>query len=197
MKQTIAALTLSLLAVPALAKEAPTSLTPASDAAVTYAVQGPGRPEVSMIIAWNRTQDKMRIDAATLPGWVLSEPRENRAFIVVDEQRRYMALPANAAREMEPRLPPGVRLTEAGSDTVAGLPCTVWNFEGAQPGDGDGSICMTDANLLLRLEGKSRSGQGLRMEAQTVATGPQDAARFTLPQGYQQITPQQGAAPAR
>jgi len=192
MKHTIAALTLSLLAVPALAqaKEAPTSLTPSTDAAVTYAVQATGQPSGTMIIAWNVGAGKVRIDSAMFPGWLLLEQRDQRAFMVVEEQRAYMPLPAEAAAKAAPRLPPGVQLTEAGTDTVASQPCTIWKFASQQ--EGEGTVCVTDGSLLLRLEARTPAGQQVRIEAQTVSTSAQDTARFTLPAGFRNMQQAQG-----
>jgi hypothetical protein len=198
MKHLTATLALSLLALPtlALAKEPPADLTPTADAAVTYAVQASGQPNGTMAIAWDAESGKVRIDSTLFPGWLLLERQQNRAFMVMDEQRAYLPLPAEAASRASPRLPPGVELTEGGTDTVAGQTCTVWKFN--SPQQGEGSLCVTDARVMLRTEARSSAGQQVKIEAQTVSMSAQEAGRFTLPTGYTEATPPNARpAPAR
>jgi outer membrane lipoprotein-sorting protein len=194
--KTIAALTLSLLAAPAFAAEPPTSLTPTSDTAVTYSMEMPGQPPTSMVVAWNVSAGKVRFDPTGAPSWMLSDLRQNTTVMVMESQRTYMNLPAGAAMQAQPRLPPGAQLTAAGTDTVAGHACNLWKYTTTQPVQAEGTLCVTSDNLLLRMQTRLASGQEVKMEATNVSIGPQDASRFTVPEGYRQMeVPQAPQAP--
>ena len=68
-------------------------------------------------------------------------------IVVMDADRAYMdmALKPGAAHTM---LPDGASMTRAGSDTIAGLGCTVWNITLA--GQPDGTVCVSTDGVLLR-----------------------------------------------
>jgi len=191
-KSTLLALTLAALPSLAFAATPPSSLTPATDAAITYGVQMVGKPGGVMSVSWKADSGRVRVESMMFPGWLLLQPRDNKATMVVDAQRAAMQMPPEVAQRGAPRVPPGAMLTEAGTDTVAGLPCTLWNYESAS--EGTGTLCVTEGRLMLRTVAKTHSGEEIRIEAQTVSTGPQDAARFTVPDGYAVVTP--NAAPA-
>jgi len=191
-KTTLLALTLATLPMLASAATPPANLTPTTDVAVTYAVHAPGKPAGSMLVAWKADSGKVRVESLAFPGWLLLEPREQRASMIIEAQRAVVQMPPEVAVRGAPHLAADAVLTEAGTDTVAGLPCTLWNYESAS--EGTGTLCVTEGRLMLRTVAKTHSGEEIRIEAQTVSTGPQDAARFTVPDGYAVVTP--NAAPA-
>jgi hypothetical protein len=195
-KTTLLALTLAALPSLAFAATPPANLTPSTDAAITYGVQMVGKPGGVMSVSWKADSGRVRVESMMFPGWLLLQPRENKATMVVDAQRAAVQMPAEVAQRGAPRVPPDAKLTEAGTDTVAGLPCTLWNFESAS--EGTGTLCVTNERLMLRTVTKVRNGEEVRIEAQTVSTGPQDAARFMVPDGYASVAPTGApAAPAR
>ncbi len=193
-KTTLLALTLAALPGLALAATPPADLTPPADVAVTYGVQMVGKPGGTMSVSWKADSGRVRVESMMFPGWLLLQPRDNQAFMIVDAQRAVVQMPPDVAQRGAPRIPPDARLTEAGTDTVAGLPCTLWSFSSAS--EGNGTICVTDQRLMLRTVATVR-GEEIRIEAQTVSPGPQDPARFTVPDGYSTVTPQAAPRPAR
>jgi hypothetical protein len=160
----------------------PADLVPTTDAAVTYAVQMTGKPSGSMSIAWDAESGKMRVESLMFPGWLLLEPRENRASMVVDAQRVVMQMPGDVAVRAAPRLPSGAQLSEAGEATVAGQRCTLWDFTSLT--EGTGTLCVTEGKLMLRTVARTMAGEEVRIEAETVSTSPQEEARFKVPDGY-------------
>ncbi len=67
---------------------------------------------------------------------------------------------------------------------MAGLDCTVWNLTGKQ---GTGSACITADGVVLRADGQARREGSGRLEATSVAYGPQPAALFEPPPGFQRM----------
>lgn len=191
-KSTLLALTLAALPSLAFAATPPSSLTPATDAAITYGVHMAGKPGGVMSVSWKADTGRVRVESMAFPGWLLLQPRDNKASMVIDAQRAVVQMPPEVSQRGAPRVPPDAKLTEAGTDTVAGLPCTLWSYESAS--EGTGTLCVTDSRLMLRTVAKTRNGEDVRIEAETVSTSPQDPTRFTLPDGYTTVTP--GAAPA-
>lgn len=181
-KTTLLALTLATLPILASAATPPADLTPTTDVAVTYAVHAPGKPAGSMLVAWKADSGKVRVESLAFPGWLLLEPREQRASMIIEAQRAVVQMPPEVAVRGAPHLAADAVLTEAGTDTVAGLPCTQWDMTSAR--EGNGRICVTDNRLMLRMVMQVPGGESVRIEAERVAATPQDAARFAVPEGY-------------
>jgi hypothetical protein len=179
LRPSLAAL-LTLAALPALAQEKP-PLFPARDVAITYRVTGPqaqaGIP--GMTIAWLANQQLMRLDMGAM-GYMVADHRNQRGFMVMEAARMVMDIPMQQAMQ---QAGPSANATyrRTGTDTVAGLPCTVWSF---QDGGSTGTACVTADGMMLRAQGSS-GGQSSGMEATQVALGAQAPARFQRPQGYQ------------
>jgi len=173
-----AALGLLALAAPALAQDRP-PLFPTRDVAVTYRAPQAGG---EMRMSWLAARGVMRMDMPDGQGWMVVSPgREGGGFIVMPAQRMVMDLPEAQMAEAR-RLSPGpqARFLREGTDRIAGTPCTIWRVE---EGRDTGRVCMTADGVALRAEqpGQPQS----RMEATSVAYGPQDPARFERPRGYQ------------
>lgn len=84
----------------------------------------------------------------------------------------------------------GTGYERRGTDTVAGVPCTLW-----QTTDLRGSVvlaCITADGVLLRA---SVGGHPV-IEAKTVTYGPQPASLFAVPEGYHVVQhPPAGPSP--
>ncbi|WP_458096204.1 hypothetical protein [Roseomonas sp. WA12] len=193
----------ALLAVPALAQNAPTAMKPTRDVAVTYRLSGamPGAPagaaaaQQEMRMQWSVSTGKQRVDPPGGQGWVLIDQNAASAVMVMDAQRMVMTLPAEAAAMMTQGVPPGARFTRKATAQVAGQSCTEWDLTIPQ---GSSTICMTDDGVMLRAVTSMANGNSSRLEATEVRYGTQDAARFQVPQGYQTMAmPTAPAAPAR
>lgn len=187
----IAAATLLLLACPALAQDRPT-LTPTRDVTVTYRLQGdaPAGGPASMVVSWQAATATMRTDMPGGMGWMVADTRNGRAFMVMEQMRTVMDIPANQA--MTARIASAeARFRREGTATVAGLRCTVWSI---QDREGEGRSCITEDGVMLRAEGAHQGRRG-GMEATEVRFGPQDPARFQRPQGYQTMQMPRGMPP--
>lgn len=188
-----AALALLLAAAPALAQDRP-PITPTRDVSVTYRVTGEGAP-AEMTMSWLATQGLMRMDMPGGQGFIVVNPQAGSGFMAMESMRMIMDLPAGAGGvDNFARASQSARFTREGSDRVANTPCTNWRIE--DRGE-TGRACLTADGVTLRASsGGGQSGRGA-MEATRVTYGPQDASRFTRPQGYQVMQmPGGGGAPA-
>jgi hypothetical protein len=159
----------------------PPALQPVRDVAVTYRVSGGGPETREMRVAWLASAGMSRLEPPGAPGWILVESRPGRATLVVDSQRAFMRLPPAMAAGMTLELPPGIILSRRGEDRVAGEGCTVWL---AYPAQGRTAVCVTAEGLMLRSVTTLPFGGENRLEAVAVHYGPQDPARFRIPEGY-------------
>jgi hypothetical protein len=87
---------------------------------------------------------------------------------------------------------PGIRFQRAGTDTIAGMPCTVWRRITPPPRpDGSfiepGAFCFTADGVMLREEYEGVPAR----QAVSVTYAPQNANRFVPPPGYRRMTFQQ------
>ncbi len=184
MRRPLLAALLSLCALPALAQDRP-ALYPTRDVAVTYRITGAqarqAGPMQSLTIAWLAAAQTMRMDMAGM-GYMIADHRNQRGFMVVEQARMIMDVPLQQAlQQYGPTESATYRRT--GTDTVAGIACTVWSFEDR---GNNGTACVTNEGVMLRAQGGSQ-GQSGGMEATQVAFGAQDPARFARPQGYQSM----------
>jgi hypothetical protein len=188
MRRSLLSLLFSLGALPALAQDRP-PIYPTRDVAITYRVTGGqaqgGMPAMTM--SWLSAAQTMRIDMAGM-GYMVADHRNQRGFMVMDQMRMIMDIPMQQALQ-QAGPSPNAAYRRTGSDTVAGLACTVWSY---QDGGNAGTACVTADGVMLRAQGSSQ-GQSGGMEATQVAYGTQDPARFQRPAGYQSMQMPGGA----
>ena len=77
-----------------------------------------------------------------------------------------------------------MKFTRKGTDTVAGLRCTVWGIQGQH---GSGTGCITDDGVVLRADSSDGGNGRFRMTAKSVSYGRLDDKLFQPPAGYQQM----------
>jgi hypothetical protein len=177
-----ALLALPLLSTPVLAQPSPL-LLPTRDVAVTYRLTGSDRVKGDIHAAWLAGQRVLRVDNASAPGWLMVEQQSQRAFMVMENQGMVMRLPPAPEIAMLLDRPESQgRVTQLGRRTIAGATCTDWRIE-RRDGKG-GTACLTADGVLLRAQ---QAGRREVLEANRVAYGPQDPARFRLPSGYPQL----------
>lgn len=181
---------LAMATLPAQAQDKP-PLFPTRDVAITYRFTGPqaqaGMPTMTM--SWLANAQTMRMDMGAM-GYMVADHRAQRGFMVMESARMIMDIPMEQAMQQHgPSANASFRRT--GTDTVAGLPCTVWAF---QDRGNSGTACVTNDGVMLRAQGNSQ-GQSGSMEATQVTFGAQDPARFQRPQGFQSMQmPGQGGS---
>ncbi len=183
-------------ALPAAAQPAPPPM-PTRDVAVRYKV--PNSPPTTDSVAWLVAEGLIRTEGRALTQRVthLIDTRSGGVVAVLDRDRTYHDLGrmASVMTGDHAFVRPGNRLTREGTDRVAGLACTVWRVEAADSSPEDARrACITEDGVPLRLvEGVGAEAETL-YEATQVTYGPQDPARFRVPEGYQ---PLNAGAPAR
>ena len=186
---TLATLLATAALAPAIAQDRPANLQPTRDVAVTYRVLGvqmpQGAPAPQISIATLAAEAKLRVDmGSVIPGvnaWGLTDMRAGRSDVVMENMRTIIPNPGGQDMTRALRLAETARMTRADTGTYAGTRCTNWRWEN----EGQrGTACLTDDGLMLRAA--NEAGQG--MEAVQVQYGPQDPARFRLPQGYRQMS---------
>ncbi len=188
MRRTLLAALLGLSALPApmaaMAQDRP-ALFPTRDVSVTYRITGgqarQGGAMQSLTIAWLASAQTMRMDMAGM-GYMVADHRNQRGFMVMEQARMVMDVPMQQAMQ---QYGPSENATyrRTGTDTVAGLSCTVWSYDDR---GNTGTACVTADGVMLRAAGTSQ-GQSGGMEATQVAYGAQDPSRFQRPQGYQSM----------
>ncbi|WP_043361127.1 DUF4412 domain-containing protein [Belnapia sp. F-4-1] len=186
----IAAVVATLAVAPAMAQERP-PLMPTRDVSVTYRVAG-GQAGQEMRMAWRVADQKLRVDMPGGMGWSVMDQRAKTMFVVMEQQRMIMQMPLNngpGGVSIPTQPPETAKFTRGGTATVAGQSCTLWRYENQ---GATGESCMTTDGVMLRSTG-TVNGQTASMEATEVNYGPQDAARFTAPSGYQQMQMPTGA----
>lgn len=166
------------------ARNAPAQLWPTRDVAVTYTVRGGGQAPRTVPAAWLAAEQRLRVEPPEAPGWVLVDVPRGQALMVMDSVRTAMQLPEEQKLPLVQGLPPGTRMTRAGSDTVAGHRCDNWQVSGPE---GQGTVCLTPDGVLLRAQG-SREGRQGSLEATAISYARQDPARFRLPAEYRSVT---------
>ncbi|GGC28271.1 hypothetical protein GCM10011504_03090 [Siccirubricoccus deserti] len=185
MRIVTAAVLLTALALPAAAQEKPL-FKPTRDVSVTYRMtsgQGAGGTH-EMRMSWLVAEQKLRVDMPGGVGWSLMDEAAQKMSMVLEAQRMVMEMPmrSSSGGPLIPTRPPETaRFSRGSTATIAGVPCTNWRYE---DGGNRGEACITADGVMLRSQG-SYEGHSGSIEATQVTYGPQDAARFRLPQGYQ------------
>ena len=161
-------------------------LRPTRDVDITYHATAPGpmqdrapdNKRLEQRVRWQAASQTMRIDPPS-PG----------VFVIIDYVARHMSMVREADRSVVDMAAPddmtGVAGNPAtgsyvrgGEDTVAGLPCTVWQTRGR-----DGrpvALCITTDGVMLRAD---VDGHTL-VTAISVQYAPQDPAVFRVPPEY-------------
>jgi hypothetical protein len=166
----------------------------APDYSATYKV-GPGG-EISMTVysSGAKTRSETALPSAGGVKMVTLMDRAAKDYVSFAEgpgmPKRANKLSADDIKQFEqnfPRPDGAAAPTKIGADTVAGLSCTIWRIEPgasvapetAQPLE----ACVTDDGIMLRVGAPDAP----RMIATSVTRGPQDAALFALPAGYEVV----------
>ncbi|UPY36201.1 DUF4412 domain-containing protein [Sediminicoccus sp. KRV36] len=176
-------LLLTAAAWPAWAQDRP-AITPTRDVAVTYRATTEGQPPGEIRMSWLTARNLMRMDMPGGQGWIVVNLAAGSAFMVTDAQRMVMDMPsAGASARMTPSA--SARFTREGNARVANTDCVNWRMEDQGQ---TARVCMTSDGVMLKTESLAGQGPGRgTLEATAIAFGPQDAARFQRPAGYQSL----------
>jgi uncharacterized protein DUF4412 len=171
-------------ALPAAAQVRPQYL-PTRDVAVEYRLESnshPGAPRTLRII-YAANGERMRVEAGR-DGYSIIDRVNGRMMIVMAGQKSYLELKFNPEKQRNFLLSDKVRFARLGSDTVAGLPCTLWQVEADKH---SGTACLTADGVMLRGEAPNEDKMSGRIVAVAVNYGPQPPSLFTPPAGYSRL----------
>lgn len=159
-------------------------LHPSRDVAVVYQATGAdknGAPESRIVhLYWGENGEALRVEVEGQPMVALVDFKRDRMALLI-EPRKIMV-----ETKLDPKMVPGFVLpadataVRDGTDTVAGVSCEVWRMRGPH---GKGSACITSDGVVLRAAGAAEHGSG-KLEAVSVAYGPQPASLFALPPDF-------------
>ena len=192
LRRVLAGLGLGLvLAGPVAAQDRP-PLTPTRDVVVEYraggqarATEGAEADRGSVRVRVRFGGGMLRVESASLVGYVLVDPRAGRARVVLDKQRTIMEVPDWFSLGPDTLLGKQTRFTRRGADHVAGLSCIVWDVQA--PEGRSGQICETPDGVVLRAAGTDPRFGGGHLEAIRVTYAPQPAKLFEPPIGYKTV----------
>ena len=152
-------------------------LRPIHDVDVTYAMDAGDGTTLHERLRWRATAQQLRLDPPTAGLYVIIDLAAKRMSTVRTADRTVIetAAPDNVTGMPDSAAAAAVR---RGTDQVVGLACTDWDMTDAA---GEvARLCLTDDGVLLR----ARAGGRTLLNAETVVTGPLDAALFQVPAGY-------------
>ncbi|TCZ57148.1 hypothetical protein [Roseicella aquatilis] len=176
---------------PALAQDAPPPLKPARDVAITYRAASSPVPglDIQLRTLVSAATGRQRQENSGLVG--ITDPRAKRRLMFsMDRQDglygRVIEQPISDDEMSleEVARDPDFRVTRHGTETVAGLSCTVWRVREAQEPEAEArELCLTADGLMLRSRAQ-KGGMRESIEAVSVEYAPLDPALFAPPAGW-------------
>ena len=166
-------------------------LAPTRDASVLYRLVPPEGPAEEVRVTTQAGGSPIRVDMAD-KSWMLVDQRARRMAMVVMAEETVVDLPYQGPPQQFV-LSPAMRFVRRGADTVAGVPCTVWDVA---VGPQRGVMCITGEGVLLRTQTQDARGRRSMVEALSVSYAPATDAEFTPPPDYERLAAgQEGARP--
>lgn len=127
-------------------------------------------------------------DAGSPPrGAVIINRAAQEVLVVLDAGRVYTRLTERESVRNPFLLDLSMQFTRAGTATVAGQPCTLWQAYSAQ---GGAHACVTDEGLVLSQDGVDVDGLNGGLQAVSVSYAPVPSSAFQPPAGFQEVSPQ-------
>lgn len=162
---------------------------PSRDVTVTYRVEGaaasvvPGGIPGALRLSWDAAGQRLRAEPEGRTQAIIVDLRAHSAQVMDSMLRSALTLPVRDG-DLQPLTLDGARLTQRGTDTVAGLPCTTWAVQSPR---GAGTVCFTADGVALRADGQV-DGQHGTFTASSVSYGPQPDELFRVPAEYMQLS---------
>lgn len=199
----------------ALAEERPL-IQPTRDVAVTYETNGPAGPPTgpatgpatgpgaaaaaprTLRILYSAAAHRVRVESqgSDRQGFAIMDRTAHSMTVVMPEQQRYIEMPMRAGTQQDFMAPPpSMHFTRKGSDSIAGVACTVWETTDTANPTLAGTACITADGVMLRAAG--RDGKHTLL-ATKVEYGPLSPDLFSPPAGFQKMElPTAGTMPRR
>jgi hypothetical protein len=173
--------------VPAMAQDHPSVMQPTRDVMVEYHVsgvmQGAAQRSDSIRMFFTDHGMKLRIEPVGQPAYSIVDRTAGRMIMVMTPQHAYLEVPYDPKRVMAFD-DKSATFTRLGSDTVAGIGCTVYDTKRQ---DRSGQVCLSDDGLMLRAKSDNPGQGGGELEATRVAYGPQAPSLFAPPPDFQKM----------
>lgn len=170
-------------------------LMPTRDVSVLYGVRPDGAPQEQPVKVYFRAGGSMmRIDGppgqdGASSGAMIMDRANRTMTVVLNAPRIYMQIPEHDEVHSPFVLDASMRFTRTGTGTVAGVQCVNWSIVS---GKGTAVACVTVDGVVLSESGVDGDGAKGQLMARTVSYGPQEAALFAPPAGYQRAAHPQG-----
>ena len=174
-----------LLAAGAAAQGDHPRYLPSHDVAVTYSVdrQSSGAPKQAHMW-YSAGTDRLRLETPNQKGFVLIDRVAKTMTVVMAPQRIYFQTPLDPDMAVGFLLNGQMKFARAGTQTIAGHGCTMWNVESPRA---TGTVCVTDDGVLLSGRGRDKDGSGGGLQATEVSYGPQPPTLFVPPADFHKI----------
>ena len=160
---------------------------PTRDVSVRYQVEGeatsllPGGLPGPVTLSWDAAGARVRAEGQGRNQVAVVNLRTRQGEVFDTKLRLVLPLQLRPGG-LDPLTLNGARLTPAGSDTVAGLPCTLYTVAGRT----GGTVCLSADGIPLRGSGEVEGRPG-RFTALAVTYGAIAPALFAPPPGYMQL----------
>lgn len=177
---------------PAAAQDRPPDV-PTRDVTATYRIEGgaPNSGPQTIKMSYKVNGDRMRVDEDHV-SYTIMDGTTKHSYMVMLQNRTYMEAPFDPQAERG-FIPPGLSFSRVGTDTVAGLPCTIWK---AQMENNTSTACITSDGVMLRAEqGGGQGSAAERIVAVSVDYSPQPDSLFVPPAGFRRVQPPPGGMP--
>lgn len=193
------------MALPVMASaETPLPFWPTRDVTVNATITNPVSNEAKntpktlhTVMQYQSAQQRMRITtdlmiAGQSVGYNIMDYKAQKAITVMPPMHMYMENKADKTSLVDALSDPNLKKEKAGTATVAGLTCTVWQVTFK---DNSGKGCVTDDGVVLSYDGlvptgKNGEKQPISMIATSVKYEPLADSLFTVPADYQAFSPE-------
>ncbi|MCW3474974.1 DUF4412 domain-containing protein [Limobrevibacterium gyesilva] len=136
---------------------------------------------------------RMRMEAPGMPGYMLMDRAASRVVMVMAEQRMYTEIPLDPSRTAMLTLNDKMAFTRKGTDTVAGLRCTVWEVR--KDAAHGGTACIADDGVVLRGESSEGGGAPTHVTATAVSYATLPDSVFQPPADFRKLELPAGMTP--
>ncbi len=157
---------------------------PTRDVAVEYKVKsGPDDAPQHIHMMFTAGGDRVRVEPPGMPGYSVIDRTAQRMMMVFPDRHAYMELPFDPEKRRSFAFNDSMKFTRKGTDTVAGVPCTIWTVQTEKT---TGIACVSEDGVILRGQGAGENA-GSSMEAVKVEYGPQPDSLFQPPADYKKV----------
>lgn len=150
------------------------------DAQDSHGIQGAH----SIRMSYSAASGRLRIEPASMPGYLLIDRTAGRITMVFEPLRSFMDMPFDARSGAGLLLNDKMKFVRGGVDKVAGMACNLWTVTSDRT---VARLCITGDGVILRGEGSDPKRGEAQLLATAVTYGAQPAASFSPPPGFHRM----------